>query len=66
MVKALVKYANVTREAIELFKSLCMECQKKRKRVTPKGVVVKPIISKDYLSRGQVDLVDMPSMTSGP
>ncbi|KAK6186768.1 hypothetical protein SNE40_006044 [Patella caerulea] len=65
MVRALVKYANVTRETIELFKSLCMECQKKRKRVTTKGVVVKPIISKDYLSRGQVDLVDMLSMTSG-
>ena len=24
------KYANVTREAVELFKSLCVECMKKR------------------------------------
>jgi hypothetical protein len=27
-----------------------------------KGVVVKPIVSKDFNSRGQVDLVDMQSM----
>ena len=27
-----------------------------------KGVVVKPIISKDYCSRAQVDLIDMQSM----
>ena len=59
------KYANVTREVVDLFKSLCVECQKKRKRDKCKGVVVKPILSSDYGSRGQVDLIDMQSMPSG-
>lgn len=59
------KYANVTREAVELFKSLCVECLKKRKRMAIKGVVVRPILTRDYGSRGQVDLIDMQSMSSG-
>jgi len=33
------KYANITREALELFKSFCEECQKKRKLPRTKGVV---------------------------
>jgi hypothetical protein len=66
MLKVLnVKYANVTVEAIELYKSLCIECMKKRKRYAIKGVVVRPIISKDFGSRGQVDLIDMQSMPHG-
>ena len=41
MVKELQpKYANITARSIELFKSLCEECQKKRKRPMTKGVVV--------------------------
>lgn len=59
------KYANITRNVIMLFNSLCMECLKKKGRPCTKGVVVKPILSKDYGSRGQVDLLDMQSMTSG-
>lgn len=66
MLKAItVKYANITREAIELYKSLCVECLKKRKRSAVKGVVVRPILSRDYGSRGQVDLIDMQSMPKG-
>jgi len=56
------KYANITTKALELFKSLCEECQKKRKRPMTKGVVVRPILSKEFASRGQVDLIDMQSM----
>ena len=59
LTRSLTNYANITRESTELYKSLCAECQKKRKRPTTKGVVVRPILSKDFLSRGQVDLVDM-------
>ncbi|XP_041369797.1 KRAB-A domain-containing protein 2-like [Gigantopelta aegis] len=59
------KYANITIEALNLFKSLCLEYQKKRKRPTTKGIVVKPIISKDFNSRAQVDLIDMQSMSQG-
>jgi len=62
MMKALNKYVNVTREVVELFKSLCTACMKKRKRSSVRGVVVKPILTSDYGSRSQVDLIDMQSM----
>src|SRR5438132_6945162 len=66
MMKVLsVKYANITREVVELYKSLCIECAKKRKRPAVKGVVVRPILTNDYGSRGQVDLIDMQSMPNG-
>ena len=58
------KYANVTGNTIKLFKSLCEECQL-RQRNPNKGVVVKPILTKDFNSRGQVDLLDMQSMPDG-
>ncbi|KAG1684037.1 KRAB-A domain-containing protein 2 [Nymphon striatum] len=55
MVKELIKkYANITHDAVTLYKSLCIECQ--RKRPTTKGTVVRPIFSKNYGSRSQVDL----------
>ena len=56
-----MKYGNITREAVELFKSCCVTCQEIRKRPMTKGVVVKPILSKDFGSRSQVDLIDMQS-----
>ncbi|KAK4297539.1 hypothetical protein Pmani_030050 [Petrolisthes manimaculis] len=59
------KYANIPTKAVELFKSLCQECQKKRKQPMTKGVVVRPILTKEFSSRGQVDLIDMQSMPSG-
>ena len=63
MIKELSKkYANITREALDLFKSFGQECQKKRKRPRVTGVVVRPIITKEYASRAQVDLIDMQSM----
>ena len=66
MVKELKKkYANITSNSVELFKSMCRECMKKRKRVATKGIVVRPIISNNYGSRSQVDLIDMQSMPCG-
>ena len=56
------KYANISEEVFVLFKSFCMECELKRKRPTTKGIVVRPLLSKEFLSRGQVDLIDMQSM----
>ncbi|KAK6195703.1 hypothetical protein SNE40_001075 [Patella caerulea] len=56
------KYANITREALEILKSYCQECQKKRKRPKTKGVVVCPILTKEFASRAQIDLIDMQSM----
>ena len=58
------KYANITTKALELYKSLCEECQKKRKRPMTKGVVVRPILTKEFSLRGQVDLIDMQAMSS--
>jgi hypothetical protein len=38
MMKVLsVKYANITREVVEMYKSLCIECAKKRKRPAAKA-----------------------------
>ncbi|XP_041356808.1 KRAB-A domain-containing protein 2-like [Gigantopelta aegis] len=66
MIKEINKmYANITQDAITLFKSMCIECQRKRKWTTTKGIVVKPILSKDFSSRAQVDLIDMQSMCHG-
>ena len=67
MLKVLrTKYANVTTEATESHRiSLCIECLRKQKRRTVKGVVVRPILSRDYGSCGQVDLIDMQSMPNG-
>jgi hypothetical protein len=36
-----------------------LECQLKKRKVASKGLVVKPLLSKDLKCRGQVDLVDM-------
>jgi hypothetical protein len=59
------KYANVTRDVLNLFKEMCKECQLKKRKIASKGLVVKPLLSKDFNSRGQVDLVDMQSMHDG-
>ncbi|KAK4320320.1 hypothetical protein Pmani_008826 [Petrolisthes manimaculis] len=46
------KYANISVQTIELFKSLCTQCQKKRIRPKTTGVVVRPILTKDFACRG--------------
>ena len=57
-------YANISRDCIELFLSLCENCNMKKKHIS-KGVVVKPILSKEFNSRGQVDLMDFQSNPDG-
>jgi hypothetical protein len=59
------KYANVTRNVLNLFKKMCEECQLKKRKNASKGLVVKLLLIKDFNSRGQVDLVDMQSMRDG-
>ena len=54
------KYANITTKAIELYKSLCEECQKKGKRSMTKGVVIKPNLTQEFSSSGH--LIDLLSM----
>jgi hypothetical protein len=60
-----MKYANVTRDVLNLFKEMCEKCQLIMRKIASKGLVVKPLLSKDFNSRGQVDLVDMQSMCDG-
>ncbi|XP_066980117.1 KRAB-A domain-containing protein 2-like [Macrobrachium rosenbergii] len=64
MVKELSKYANITRDyrTVQIF--VC-SVSKETEEMCDKGVTVKPILSKDYGSRSQVDLVDMQSCAKG-
>ena len=59
------KYANITKDSLDLFKSYCVVCQERRKRQKTNGVVVKPILSSEFNSRAQVDLIDMQSLPQG-
>ena len=56
------KCANVTGKQVQLFISECNECKIKcAKPRNSSKLVVQPIISNDFNSRGQVDLIDMQS-----
>ena len=46
------KYATITNEAVELFKSYCLVCQEKKKRTKTTGVVVRHILSREFNSCG--------------
>ena len=59
------EYANITKTDQELFKSFCTECQRKPKRPTTKGTLVRLILTTEYCSRGRVDLIDMQFMPLG-
>lgn len=54
----------IPRSAISLFLEMCETCNSK-KSGRNLGVVVKPIISKDFNVRGQVDLIDFQSCADG-
>ncbi len=60
-----LKYYNITNEQCALFKNMCKQCIAKAKKKGTKGLVIKPIISNDFNSRGQVDLVDFQSIHDG-
>lgn len=53
-------YKNITREIINIFLKCCEICLMKAKTLR-KGLVVKPILSKEFNSRAQVDLIDLQS-----
>ncbi|XP_076069175.1 KRAB-A domain-containing protein 2-like [Oratosquilla oratoria] len=57
------KHANITTWAVETYKSFCLECQRKAKKQVAAGVVVKPMVSFQNNSRGQVDLTDTQSLS---
>ena len=62
--KTRLKYANITKDQLQLFADLCEECQLKKKKVR-KSVVVKPIVSRYFNHRCQCDLIDMQSEPDG-
>ena len=49
-------YCNISRKMVEFYVGICEACQQKKSQ--KKKLVVKPVRSKDFLSRGQVDLID--------
>ena len=50
---------------ISLYNQLCIGCQKKGTKSGVKKVVVKPIISTEFMNRGQLDLMDFQTMPDG-
>ena len=58
------EYANITRGQITNYIDLCEICYLKRNK-PKKGIVTNPILSKNFLSRMQVDLIDMQSQPDG-
>ena len=59
------QFANISREVIKLFIQLCKQCILKKKRSETSKLIVRPITSSDFNSRGQVDLVDYQSCPDG-
>jgi hypothetical protein len=55
-------YANINREVIKTFLKLCEHCALKKKRSELSKLVIKPVRSSDFSSRGQVDLIDYQSV----
>lgn len=58
-------YANLSETVLQLFKSLCSTCAKKQKGIKKKHAVVKPILSRAFQHRAQMDLIDMQSTPDG-
>jgi hypothetical protein len=59
------EYANISVKFVRVFFELCTVCLKKNVKARSKKVVVKPIISTEFMHRGQVDLIDFQSMPDG-
>jgi hypothetical protein len=58
-------YANVTIEAVSCFLKFCYECIRKKRKNTTNIPVIKPVRSSDYLSRFQIDLIDLQAYPDG-
>lgn len=64
MLAALKPKYLIHRSAVELFVKCCKICIEKKQQ-TRKGLVVRPILSKQWNHRGQVDLIDFQSTPDG-
>lgn len=58
-------YANISRAIVEAYIRQCERCTEKLKKKENKGIVIRPILAKDFNERAQVDLVDFQSMPDG-
>lgn len=56
------KYVNVATPTLELFRSLCENARNRESSTWQKGVVGRPILSNDLISRGHVSFIDMQAM----
>ena len=55
-------YANISREVKKTFLKLCEHCALKKERSELSKLIIKPVRSSDFSSRGQVDLIDYQSV----
>lgn len=58
------RYSNIPRSAIDIYVSTCPQCLTNKKKST-QPQAYKPILSKFFNERGQVDLIDMRSQPDG-
>lgn len=56
-----LQYCNIPREAIEMFKPYCVECELKSNADKRVGFVLNPIIVEGFNLHTQVDLIDLQS-----
>lgn len=59
MIELKKRYCGFSKEIVQAFVKYCQECQLKKSKKSLKSIVVKPIQSADFASRGQVDLIDL-------
>lgn len=58
-------FENVSYEFVIQFISCCKECNQNNRANTITNMVIKPLRSDDYLSRMQIDLIDLQSFPDG-
>jgi hypothetical protein len=56
-------YISISSEVIKVFPKMCEQCALKTKRSELSKLVIKPVTSSGFNSRGQVDLIDYQSAT---
>lgn len=64
MLMALKHKYSIPRTAVEIFVKCCTTCAEKKQQ-SKKGIVVKPLLSKGWNHRGQIDLMDLQSTPDG-
>ena len=59
-------YGNISRKLVTEYIRTCERCvEKYRKEEISAGLVIKPILSKNFNDRAQIDLIDYQSLPDG-